>query len=349
MLCTKCKILLFPNRHISEAEILNSSSEFSCISQLPASDKVFLEEVLPLLKTAHAFTIDRRPDIENVPYGCIYRTKIARYYTFGNSKSQSKGRKASRKPEASSGRYFYSKERKGVEICDKLASHCATNDSSQNEFIPLKRCSNSEIPEISSGNTAPVQDLQDSGIRKKVEEYNRLLSADPHNENLWLDFVEFQKTAVCQKQEEQRTKDDVETWLRVDRGTLVEIKSAILEKAVEKNPSSKALRLAQLQLNGTLWDLEKLSQEWKKLVFSFANDAEVWRQYIRFVQSNLSMFTVSRVVGVYAKCLGTLDAINKGTMTSHRELPNSLEHMIGIVASISIYVDFTHIYHKHNF
>lgn len=286
---------------------------------------------MPLLKTAYAFTIDRRPDNENVSYGCIYRTKIARYRPFGSWKNQSKGHKASKKPEASSGRYFSKEERKSVEICDKLPSLCVTNDYPENEFISLQKCSNSEIPGISSGNATAVQDHHDSGIRKKVEEYNQLLSADPHNENLWLDFVEFQKTAMCQKQEEQRTKDDVETWLKVDRKTLVEIKSAILEKAVEKNPSSKALRLAQLEMNGTLWDLEKLSQEWKKLVFSFANDAEVWCKYIHFVQSNLSMFTVSRVVGVYAKCLMTLDAINKGTMTSHRELPNSMEHMIGIV------------------
>lgn len=341
MLCTKCQIFLFPNRHISEAEIPKAPSEFSCISQLPASDKVFLKDVLPLLKTAHAFTIDRRPDNENVAYGCVYRTKIARYYLFGNYKKQPKGCKASRKPEASSGRYFSSKERKSMEVCDKLPSLSANNDYLQNEFIPLERCSSSEVPGTSSEDATPVQDHHDSGIRKKVEEYNRRLTADPHNEELWLDFVEFQKTAVCQKQEEQRTKDDVETWLTVDRKTLVEIKSAILEKAVETNPSSKALRLALLEMNGTLWDLEKLSQEWKKLVFSFANDAEVWCQYIHFVQSNLSMFTVSRVVGVYAKCLATLDAINKGTMTSHRELPDSVEHLIGIVTFVFLYVDIT--------
>lgn len=318
-------------------EVSSDCMQSSAITQLPVNDKVFVNDVLSLIKTPYAFCVDRKPDKDNITYGCIYRPKIARYRLFGNSKTSSKSGKGKNKSEVDGGRYFSSKGRKFTELHEKILMPNTSKEVLSSDYVALleeKSCVND------SSVDTPVEVLDDKAllIRKKVEEYNRLLNADPHDENLWLEFVDFQKSALCLKRAENRSKDDVEQWLNADRRTLVEIRSAILEKAVEKNPSSKVLRLAQLELMGSTWEVEKLSQEWKKLVFSFASDANVWRHYLGFVKSNFGTFTVSRVAGVYAKCLTTLDSVRCGTMTSHKELPNTVEDMIDIFQDLGVFL-----------
>lgn len=132
------------------------------------------------------------------------------------------------------------------------------------------------------------------------------------------------------------SENETERRKRSVRATL-EKKVAILDRAVENNPSCVELKLERLRLCRELWEPAALLKEWKKLVFLHPNSAPLWRKYLLFMQSHFSTFSVSKVNTVYGKCLSTLAAVQDGSMVSHQVLPGTDEHMLGNGPSHIIY------------
>nr|XP_029531606.1 protein NRDE2 homolog isoform X2 [Oncorhynchus nerka] len=167
-------------------------------------------------------------------------------------------------------------------------------------------------------------------LAERVEDFNRRLRETPTDTHTWLQFVLFQDEvagapgvfADISENESERRKRSV-------RATL-EKKVAILDRAVENNPSCVELKLERLRLCRELWEPAALLKEWKKLVFLHPNSAPLWRKYLLFMQSHFSTFSVSKVNTVYGKCLSTLAAVQDGSMVSHQMLPGTDEHMLAI-------------------
>lgn len=112
---------------------------------------------------------------------------------------------------------------------------------------------------------------------------------------------------------------------------ILEKKLAILEKAIESNPSNVDLKLARLKLCAEFWEPPALIKEWQKLIFLHPNNPEMWKKYLLFCQSQFTTFSVSKINSLYGKCLTTLAAVQDGSMVSHPLLPGTEEAMLGKV------------------
>ncbi|KAJ8290294.1 hypothetical protein GJAV_G00011040 [Gymnothorax javanicus] len=168
-----------------------------------------------------------------------------------------------------------------------------------------------------------------SHLAARVEDFNRRLRENPSDTTAWLEFVRFQDevgsgdwSLAGQEGESDRRRKSLRLTL--------EKKVSILERALESNPASVELKLARLQLCRELWEPAALLKEWKKLVFLHPNDAQLWRRYLLFTQSQFSTFSVSRVNSVYGKCLSTLASVQDGSMLSHPAKPGTEEAMLEI-------------------
>ena len=182
-------------------------------------------------------------------------------------------------------------------------------------------------------NTDHEQDTTDdfSGgrILSRTAEYNKHLQEHPNDIDKWLEFVDFQDEAITDDINQPASNPEGATHKKKpSRLVLLEIKSAILEQAVKKNPACVGLKVRQLGLWGDQWEAGRVDQEWEQLVFAHPNDPRVWWERLAFLQTSVSLFSVSRVTKAYAKCLGTLSAIRDGTFKSHPAKPHLEEHIL---------------------
>uniref|UniRef100_A0A8C9VEP1 NRDE-2, necessary for RNA interference, domain containing n=1 Tax=Scleropages formosus TaxID=113540 RepID=A0A8C9VEP1_SCLFO len=163
----------------------------------------------------------------------------------------------------------------------------------------------------------------------RVEDFNRRLRENPSDIPTWLEFVHFQDELTAGPSPFSGSEGDVDRCKKSLKMTL-EKKMAILERALESNPGSVELKLARLDLGRELWDPAALLREWRQLVFLHPNNAELWRAYLLFIQGQFSTLTVSKVNGVYGKCLSTLASVQDGALVSHPALPGTEEAMLVI-------------------
>ncbi|ELU16786.1 hypothetical protein CAPTEDRAFT_52247, partial [Capitella teleta] len=171
-----------------------------------------------------------------------------------------------------------------------------------------------------------VTETQDaSWTKRQYEEFNRRLREDPTNVDLWLEFVKFQNEFVS------HTADPERQNIRLNQA-LYEIKSSVLKKALEKNPSSTRLKLVQLEVCRDHWEGDKATNTWKEFVFTNPSNPVIWLYYLRFVQSKFTSFTVNGTQKIYIKCLQTLKSLQEGSLKSHTAHAHTTEYMIAIFA-----------------
>lgn len=124
-------------------------------------------------------------------------------------------------------------------------------DDTTSSYVQGKHADYSKQPETQS------EDLVMDEIFEKVRRYNERTRDEPHNVQLWLEFVQFQDVVA---QEDKSFKGQT-IHLREryqPSKSVIEKKLAILEKALEKNPSSLELKLSQLQLYQDIWESDKV-------------------------------------------------------------------------------------------
>jgi len=299
------------------------------------SGKVFLQD-LPDLKTVCAYCIDRKPDRNNLACGEIYRTQIARYKhrvrygclgvesVFPDDKS------------VTAERYFTQGH---VSTADGIPLHprkefvdhrrgfrAKPSDTTGPPFIPLSVPGSGNITcrQDGDGSTCIEEDHGTLPVcRKRSAELNKLLADNPHDVNSWLELVRCQNSEVGSDSLSQgSTPDKVAS-------AVADIKTAILDRALEKNPASVELKLAQLEVCQGRWEVEKMAAEWKKMVFQHAGDPYVWKQYLSYVRSSFRTFSTSRVTSAYVRAISTLRGARDGTLLSHKAPPLVTTHMIG--------------------
>ncbi|KAM9290604.1 nuclear exosome regulator NRDE2 [Morus bassanus] len=335
-------------------------------SNLTSSRFVWLDDIQAF--TAETFRIDKKADPANWAYKSLYRGDIARYKRRGESclgidakkqcitwdSSASKRKQLQRRPE----RYFTKNNVKmlntdGIPVCNK------SSPSNPTAFIPVFQMETddpSDTTEVNplgiydpsttvwlqgkgckSADHEPVntqQTIQEPGINinsvlmTKVEEHNKKVRENPRDISAWMEFVSFQDELMrgpspyaSQGEQEVRRKS-----LKL----ILEKKLAILERAIESNPSNVDLKLARLKLCTEFWEPPALIKEWQKLIFLHPNNPELWKKYLLFCQSQFTTFSVSKINSLYGKCLTTLAAVQDGSMVSHPLLPGTEEAMLAI-------------------
>ncbi|XP_032546145.1 nuclear exosome regulator NRDE2 isoform X3 [Chiroxiphia lanceolata] len=335
-------------------------------SNLTSSCSIWLDDVQAF--TTDTFRIDKKPDPGNWTYKSLYRGDIARYKRRGESclgidvkkqcitwdSSTSKRKQVQIQPE----RYFTKSNVKmlntdGIPVCNKdcpsdppafiPVSQAETDDSSDTrEVNPLGIYDPStavwlqgkghKSADNESVNTQ--QTIQEPGINMnpilmtKVEEHNKKVRENPRDINAWMEFVSFQDE-LMRGPSPYASKGEQEVR-RKSLKLILEKKLAILERAIESNPSNVDLKLARLKLCTEFWEPPALIKEWQKLIFLHPNNPEMWKKYLLFCQSQFTTFSVSKINSLYGKCLTTLAAVQDGSMVSHPLLPGTEEAMLAI-------------------
>ncbi|KAM8920996.1 nuclear exosome regulator NRDE2 [Pelodytes ibericus] len=333
-------------------------------AQVSASRRwVWLDDVQSV--TEETFNIDKKADPANWEYKSLYRGDIARYRRRGNSclginpkkqliiwENSSSDKKLLQKKNV---RYF-SKTAVQVFQChgDPVLSHSDRTALETWGFIPVKTCEET----VSGGssvstswvnplgiydatttqwlegkgglkNDTPEQVPRDRGLLGKIEDYNKRIRETPGDIQTWMEFVSFQDELI--KHPSMYSTSEVELdGHRMSVKLLLEKKLSILERAIECNPSSTELKLARLKLCEEFWEVSSLQKEWQKLIFLHPNDLQLWQKYLQFSQSHFSSFSMSKVNGLYGKCLSTLAAIQDGSMLSHPALPGTEQRMYDV-------------------
>ena len=308
---------------------------------VPLSGKAFLQDV-PDLKTLCAFQVDRKPDRNNLACGELYRTQIARYKH--RLRRGCLGRKSDSTDDKSvtAERYFTQSCQSaegGVRLCPvkefvdcKRGFYTKPSSTSSPAFISLLAPSSDSIIGTSRrgsvGSTFTVDDHANDTdgpchVNNRSVELNKLLSDNPNDVGSWLELVRCQNSEVRSDSLSQGSTPDKLA------STVAEIQASILDRALEKNPSSIELKLAQLEVCDGIWDAEKIAAEWKKIVFQHVGDPSVWRSYLRYMRSSFRTFSSSRVTAVYVRAISTLRGARDGTLLSHSAPPLVNNRMIG--------------------
>uniref|UniRef100_A0A8B9WTE1 Nuclear exosome regulator NRDE2 n=1 Tax=Bos mutus grunniens TaxID=30521 RepID=A0A8B9WTE1_BOSMU len=324
---------------------------------------VWLEDVQAL--SGETFRMDKKPDPANWEYKSLYRGDIARYKRKGDSclglnpKKQCiswEGTSTEKKRSHKHIERYFTKKSVGLMNVDGLAV------SSQPEapaleplsFIPVKGVDDAAPPATSWLNPLGIYDqattqwLQGQGpseqesrppdsqpdresalLKARVEEFNRKVRESPRDTELWMAFVAFQDELMRSPGLYAVEEGEPETQKRSLR-LVLEKKLAILERAIESNPSSVDLKLAKLKLCAEFWEPATLLKEWQKLIFLHPNNTALWQKYLLFCQSQFSTFSVSKIQSLYGKCLSTLSAVRDGSIASHPELPGTEEAMFAL-------------------
>ncbi|CAM4645989.1 unnamed protein product [Leuciscus chuanchicus] len=175
-----------------------------------------------------------------------------------------------------------------------------------------------------------VQGSSSTLLSARVEEFNRKLRENPTDIQMWLDFLHFQDELAFGSGSFSADSDGDSDMRKMSLRAVLEKKLSIVDRAVESNPANVDLKLEKLCLCKELWEPAVLQKEWKKLVFVHPNSAPLWRKYLLFTQSHFSTFSVSKVNGVFGKCLSTLSAVQDGSMVSHPPLPGTQEGLLDI-------------------
>ncbi|KAL6444572.1 hypothetical protein ACFW04_002002 [Cataglyphis niger] len=131
----------------------------------------------------------------------------------------------------------------------------------------------------------------------KIREYNEQLTKDPHNVDLWLQYINFQDILV-HYQKHQLAKD-------IHRSTVLK-KLSIVEKALEKNIDSKELLKLKLRFMTELTPSDELSNQLEGLVNKDSGNIVLWQHFIMVTQASVAMCTVPRVLDLYSKCFCVL-------------------------------------------
>ncbi|XP_051006421.1 nuclear exosome regulator NRDE2 [Acomys russatus] len=337
-------------------------SQGSDAAAAAAHSSIWLEDVQTLTAV---FRTDKKPDPANWEYKSLYRGDIARYKRKGDSclglnpKKQCiswEGASAAKKrPHKPPERYFTKKSvgllrAEGIAVC----SNPEPPSSGLVTFIPVKDSAEVAAPVPTWLNPLGIydrsttqwlqgqgpaeqdtkppesqQDRESAVLKARVEEFNRRVRENPRDTQLWMAFVAFQDE-IMRSPGLYALEEGEQEKHRKSLKLLLEKKLAVLERAIESNPSSVDLKLTKLQLCTEFWEPSALAKEWQKLLFLHPNNTGLWQRYLSFCQSQFGTFSVSKLHSLYGKCLSTLSAVKDGSMLSHPVLPGTEEAMFAL-------------------
>ena len=322
-----------------------------------AKNKIFLEDLGDISQPS-AYRLDRDADRNSWTYGSLYKPHIARYKHF-SPKCLGSGQKKqillydikkSNKHKPWDNRYFGKENRSYIKSIGEPVTSDISNIDAIGSYVELKAASRELdkkadvrqriLDESTSAYVkgqegreqfhanADNEPIVKGPLERKVEKFNRKLREETHNIKLWLDFIKFQDVLFTEDiivGEDSKDKERV----KISSQALLDKKLSILDKAFEANPGNIELHLRKLELCSDMWEPAKINKELEQLLFFHPANTELWNQYLRFNQSRISIFTVSKLTKLYHKCFKTLFGILEGKVQTHSVPDDLQERVIG--------------------
>ncbi|KAF7728244.1 hypothetical protein EC973_006525 [Apophysomyces ossiformis] len=172
----------------------------------------------------------------------------------------------------------------------------------------------------------------DEYVRQRTIWFNKELTENPNDVQLWLAFIEFQDEAAMGlvSGAEYKSKS------KANKASLNEVKMSIFEKAREKNPDNEDLLVAYLRCGGELWDTLTLLREWDTVLKKNPQSIRLWADYINLRQTNFASFSFSQCLKVFEDCLSTLNRIAR-RLQNNRDRNDNYEERENI-ESVMVYI-----------
>lgn len=226
--------------------------------------------------------------------------------------------------------------RKGLNVV-RVRPDQSQTFSGNEDFLPLKQSNNRQRshsrPDESQAGEAPVyrsihgmsrkhedsdsdeafgsdtgSEVDASGIIDPVKlkgiELNARVKDHPQDVDAWIELVEHQdvvRDLQCHKGCSP-TPAEIKSY--------ADIKHHMLEKALKysKNTEQVAmLRLRIMREGSKLWDLRTIGQRWQQLLKEHGKDFEIWKSFVTFEQTNLTVLRYDRVKQLYTSKLRVLE------------------------------------------
>lgn len=281
--------------------------------------------------------MDPQADHSNLQYSALYSGDVAAYrrrfgaHCVGLRPHQAiewtdnRGKKGDKKHREKLQRYFDASPPQSdslLYVAHQLTRDISTGANTHAPFFialePASRDTGGEEEGPVCGLTPEVY------ISQQTAAYNRSLQEDPHNVDLWIEFLAFQREASVWSGE-----PGVATGKALR--AMNERRLAIFERALENNPTSVELLVGHLELLQEMGrDPETILKRWKDLVFRMPNKPLLWIKYSEFCRMQLTTFSTSSLTALYQKGITTLTAIQEGVMKSHRPEPNTTPHLLAL-------------------
>ena len=298
------------------------------------SSKIFIEEVGVNWKGA--FREDRKGDRTNFGGTGLYSRDVAKYkkkirIPLGEDIKSFNQKEINRNPRFHDKQYVRQvKKAKDVQRINKASvkrekqefdfdcrqsylsvkthiDEVDTNKRTEKELNPLGIYSSETVDYLSGvGGLSKEEDtvFENDDIEMRRIEFNTKLREQPHNIQLWLEFIDFQDDALKEKvfesnDEKESRKSRKKNGEILRAKALVERKLAICKSAIEKNTRSIELAVKRLELSRDLFDSKTLDQQWKELIFVYPENLELWKRYLLFVQTHYIRFSVTDTIKAY--------------------------------------------------
>ena len=307
-------------KHKHKKQKKHKTSDDPRLTNLPST--IWIEE--SGLEIEKAFRIHKKPDYDNREFGGLYRLDIAlhnqnpKLRCLGLSRDQEIEPKSGRKEKKKSKQRYWESFVSSDEASTLLVLTGKTGFGFSNNFsyVPLELpvAVNDENKESCAGdNDKPV-----SEILSKTRDLNQRVGDNPNDIHAWLDLadLQLQQTQSSYQTSNTFSRSGIEEQKKSSKLSL-EKKAAVLEKAVEKNPSCVELIVAYMNVCAQILDSESILEKWKKRLFIQPQKTLLWKHYLMFCQSSFSAFTFSTTLVIYTKCFTTLSSIQSGKFTSH--------------------------------
>ena len=290
------------------------------LTKLPST--IWIEE--SGLEIEKAFRIDRKPDYDNREFGGLYRLDVAlhnqnsKQKCLGLNKDQEIEQQSKRKQKKKSvQRYWESSinSDEGLVTNQTTTSKGGFGFSNNFSYVPLELPTtvNNENESSALENEKPTSELL-----SKTKELNQKIRENPNDVVSWLALADLQEKQVESRDvtSDSLNKTAFEKQKKSNK-LLMEKKAAVLEQAVEKNPSCVELIVAYMNVCTETMTSNAILEKWKKILFIQPQKTPLWKHYLLFSQSSFSAFSFSTTLAVYTKCFQTLSAIQSGKFISH--------------------------------
>lgn len=304
-----------------------------------APQTIWIDEARLAPEAAHR--IDRKPDPKNSQYDTLYSGDVAKYNRRFGTRCLGLGHQQS--ILWTDNRTSKTRLARGKNSDPRYFDRALHLEPVSSVLLPSRVPNSGPLLEDTAGclpiDVATQTDTKpavttltpEEHISQQTATFNRSLVENPHNVNLWLQFIRFQDEALVWGKLPVVASDGSGAEMRKrHQQALLERKIAIYERALENNPTSVPLLIGHMELCGEVWEGDQLLKRWKDLVFKHPNSPELWLAYIRYCQSHFSSFSVSSMSSLYSKCISTLRAIQEGTLKSHKAHPHTPHSLLSI-------------------
>ncbi|CAH0553769.1 unnamed protein product [Brassicogethes aeneus] len=180
-----------------------------------------------------------------------------------------------------------------------------------------------EPKKIKSSRTESAHGLiEEANMSQTTAMYNKSLSDNPKDIEVWLKYVKFQDTLY--QFEKVYKKGSMAKALRV----LAERKLSIIDKALTHNPNCEILLRERLGVAVSTYPADELQVMLKNTVEKDQSNIIFWQGYIETTQCNMSLCNTPAVLNLYTKCLSVLHKLRRNSSLDRPTLEESILKML---------------------